>query len=310
MPIKNIFCNFSIFDKFFYICLFAITATSIFLLGINLVFFKYIGVAYFINLYVFVLFCCLLLSLVSSFIRADYPKTYGVLHGYAQYICLILVNVLFIQAVQYSPFDTIDNLLRSADNFIGFNNVSALQYVYSVGIVKYLLFFYYSFTYEVFALPFAALFFISRVHFCKFLLSSLIVFIVIALAYYFFPAKNPSSVYNSNLFLPASYLTGIKFDDVHDFIKYPFAEASGGIFVCPSPHVAISLLLSYLWLEYKPVFIVIALYNLIVSMSAVLLGFHYLVDALLALFLVVCSIIIVEMLLDRSHSDACIEKVL
>ena len=96
--------------------------------------------------------------------------------------------------------------------------------------------------------------------------------------YYFFPTVAPASEFNSQFFVAAQYATATKFHQMHSY--QPITTADGGLIGFPSFHVIWGLLCIYLVKDIRILFIPLIIINVLMIVSCVLLGWHYISDVL------------------------------
>jgi hypothetical protein len=94
--------------------------------------------------------------------------------------------------------------------------------------------------------------------------------------YYFFPTTAPASMIESPDFSEAQRATGLKFNQIHQYINPTTVE--GGMIAFPSFHVIWAWLCVWLLRDWAWAFRALLLFNTGIAISCVLLGWHYILD--------------------------------
>lgn len=201
------------------------------------------------------------------------------------FFCIMSVIALATNAVQLTPFSTIDHYIHSFETKIGIDLINIISWTNQTPSFKYVLGCVYdSLPYQMSILPMFIIamgrFQTIRNYYFLMLTSTLIGF----LFYYFFPTTAPASVITSPLFSNDQIATGLKFTQIHHHL-IPSTNA-GGLIALPSFHTIWALLCIYLLKDWKIPCIVLMIINFLLIASCVLLGWHYFLD-ILAGFLVV-----------------------
>lgn len=186
---------------------------------------------------------------------------------------------LFTNAVQLTPFAPIDVYLVAFEKSIHINLASIVAWTAShPSLQKLLATVYDTLPYQMSGLPlmviFCGQFSKLQEYVCFLLISALIGFGV----YYFFPTTAPASIISSPFFSSEQLDTGIKFNEIHHYLRPSTME--GGLIAFPSFHVIWAWFCLYLVRGLPWVFIVILPLNTLLALSCVLLGWHYPVDLL------------------------------
>ncbi len=287
------------FDRLFYILLLLTMVTGILLTAINQLFTHYQGVPYAKWHFFLVIFALIGLSALSKAIKAESPRLYTLVHSYSQYWVLIIANTLLLQGIQYTPFPTIDTALLAFDQWLYFDTTQTLQWVHQHNLTAFFMFFYDLLTYELFFLPGIIGFFVTRYRFKRFLLAYVLATIIAELIYYFIPTEAPASLLSSPLFPDMAQQTHIKFEAVHQAIKYLYPPGTGGLIAFPSLHVISGIMYAYLCMDRRWLFGLIGAANTLMILATVLLGWHYLVDLLAAVVIATVCILISHRWIDH-----------
>lgn len=187
------------------------------------------------------------------------------------------VIALLTNAVQFTPFTPIDRYLIAIDHALGINTSLLIEWTSKHPWLQYILAqIYDSLPLQMAILPIAVAisgkFHILREYFCLMLVSALIGFVF----YYFFPTTAPASNIASPWFGTLQHATGIKFSEIHHHLAPSTIE--GGMIALPSFHTIWAWLCIYLVRSWFFALIVILPLNLLLIISCVLLGWHYFVD--------------------------------
>ena len=205
------------------------------------------------------------------------------------YFFLIMSVVAFAtNAVQLTPFPTIDHKILSLEKSLGINMSSIMRWTHEHIYLKALLgLIYDSLPYQMSILPLIIIatgrFYLIKEYYFLLLVTTLFGFGF----YYFFPTSAPSSIVNSPFFSSAQIATGLKFYQIHHHIIPTTNE--GGLIALPSFHTIWALLCVYLLREWPIACALLLIINLLLIASCVLLGWHYLTDIIGALILVAVS---------------------
>jgi hypothetical protein len=203
------------------------------------------------------------------------------------YLFLIMSVVAFAtNAVQLTPFPTIDSKIISLEESLGINMVSIMKWTHEHIYFKALLgLIYDSLPYQMSILPLIIIatgrFYLIKEYYFLLLITTLFGFGF----YYFFPTSAPASIVNSPFFSSAQIATGLKFYQIHHHI-IP-ATNEGGLIALPSFHTVWALLCVYLLREWLIACGLLLIINFLLIASCILLGWHYVIDIIGAIVLVV-----------------------
>ena len=201
------------------------------------------------------------------------------------FFCVMSVIALASNAVQLTPFPTIDKKILALDEYFNINIPAILAWTHNQPNFKEVLgFIYDTLPYQMSIIPLFVIvmgrFHLLREYFFLLLFTALIGFSF----YYFFPTTAPASIIKSPFFSPYQIATGLKFNEIHHHIIPTTAE--GGLIALPSFHTIWAILSVYLLKEWTIPCILLGIMNTLLIASCVLLGWHYFVDVLAALILV------------------------
>jgi membrane-associated phospholipid phosphatase len=213
---------------------------------------------------------------------------------------------MLTSAVQLTPFAPIDTYLISLDKALHINLVKLMAWTAKYPIFRDLLARTYdSLPWQMAILPIVLAVFGQftklKEYYCLLLISAIIGFSF----YYFFPTTAPATNLSSPYFIKEQYDTGLKFKEIHHHISPTTVE--GGMIALPSFHVIWAWLCLYLARCWLPLVIVLAPLNVLLILSCVLLGWHYFVDVLGAVFVLFLSHLIYEYSNNKKESALCLE---
>lgn len=233
----------------------------------------------------FSLFLVLLgLQLISAKAHYCSQLTYSIFILFATSFAIACLT----NAVQLTPFPPIDAKILVIEHSMHINMAGIVAWTAKHPLIKEILIYIYStLPYQMSILPFvlSVCGYFDRIrHFCcLMLISTLIGFCF----YYFFPTLAPASMINSPFFTPEQYATGIKFREIHQGMLP--STIDGGMIAMPSFHVIWAWLCLYLVKEIRWLFYSLILVNAALVASCVLLGWHYLLDVVGSLFLILLT---------------------
>ncbi len=194
------------------------------------------------------------------------------------FYAVMAVIALATNAVQYTPFSTIDTQIVAFEKMFHFNLTDAMRWTSAHPLLKEILIIAYeSLAFQIAFLP---LWMIVRSdlaildeYYLLLLLTTLIGFVF----YYFFPTTAPASVIKNQYFFKSQIATGLKFMQVHQHINPTTMD--GGLISFPSFHVIWAWLCLYL-MRGSILIIILFPLNILAIISCVLLGWHYPSDLL------------------------------
>ncbi len=194
------------------------------------------------------------------------------------YMLLVLVLVAYAtNAVQYTPFKPIDKTLVAMQRHFNISLSAIIAWTYSYPWLRLTLeFSYATLPYQMSILPMVVIasrrYDLLREYYFLMLSSVFVGFII----YYFWPTTGPASVIDSSYFTEEQYATGLKFKQIHHYIKPTTIE--GGMIALPSYHVIWAWMCLYLIRPWKIAFSMLLVINVVLISACVLLGWHYPID--------------------------------
>lgn len=260
---------------------------SVVALGINKIIYQYPG-----NLYLpgnMLLFFMLPFMYAGFFIlHGRDGKMTRMIKEFIYFFLVLTLILLATNAAQYTPFPAIDHYILKFESLFSVDMNSILSWTHAHSLFQSLLALTYnSLPYQLCYIPLIIIV-IGRTHVIRefyFLLvtSALIGFTI----YYFFPTTAPASVISSQYFINAQHATGLKFFQLHHYIQPETSE--GGLIAWPSFHVIWAWLCLYLVREWSIVFYALLPINLLLTASCVLLGWHYCMDVVGSVVVILCT---------------------
>ncbi|HCA89847.1 MAG: hypothetical protein CMF38_04385 [Legionellaceae bacterium] len=216
---------------------------------------------------------------------------------YVDYIfllyCTMTLIALFVDAIQLTPFTPIDSYLVQFERYLGVDILVFMSWTAEhTWFKQWLVMAYISLDKQLLVLPLlmivAGQFKRLMTFFCLLLISTLIGFSV----YYFLPTTAPASILTSTLFTPEQYATGIKFREIHQHLLPSTIE--GGLISMPSFHVIWAWLCLYLIYPWPIARYLLIINNSVLALSCVLLGWHYVLDIIGSVLVIILSHIIYQ----------------
>ncbi|KTC86678.1 phosphatase PAP2 family protein [Legionella brunensis] len=248
-------------------------------MAINYFFFKFPGNNYFPP-DVFLIAVMLFLAFIGSYLQFGKESMAVKMTRELIYYFLVMCVIAFAtNAIQYTPFTPIDDLLVSLEASIHINIVDIVTWTVShPRFTQILVHIYDSLPYQMSFLPVATIFMRKfsylREYYCLLLVSALLGFSF----YYFYPTLAPATTLQNPIFSPEQYATGIKFKEIHQHISPSTIE--GGMIAFPSFHAIWAWLCLYLVRWWRLLFFLLLPVNILLIASCVLLGWHYPIDLL------------------------------
>lgn len=217
---------------------------------------------------------------------------------YTTYFWVILSFAVITNGMQYTPFPTIDHQLLRLDQIIGLNSIVLIQWTAKHLIIKKIFESAYAFlNMEMLMVPLLLPWFYTQKHVYQWFTMMLVAFLLGSLIYYFLPTAALTSVLQSHYFLTSEKATALKFYQIHHYLSVTTGD--GGMIAFPSFHVVWAILLSYSLRGKKWLFYPFAVINFIVILSTLFLGWHYLMDVIGAIILVLITVVITNKIFQR-----------
>ncbi|MGC1182482.1 phosphatase PAP2 family protein [Legionella sp.] len=193
------------------------------------------------------------------------------------FFSVMVIIALATNAVQLTPFPTIDHEIVALEKQVHVNISEIVNWTNNQPLFKNLLrVIYDTLPYQMSILPLMVIFT------CRFYLLREYYFLLLSTTlfgfgfYYFFPTTAPASVIDPTLFSVDQIATGLKFSQIHHYIEPTTND--GGLIALPSFHAIWAILCVNLLREWIIPCIILAVINVFLIASCVLLGWHYCTD--------------------------------
>ena len=214
-------------------------------------------------------------------------------------LCLVFsVIALATNVAQFTPFNPIDNHLFIIESKLHINTQKIISWINSHRhFSDCLSSAYNSLSYQMCYIPLVIIltkrFELLHEYYFLLLTSVLLGFTF----YYFFPTTAPASIIVSQYFSEAQKATGIKFMQIHHHIQ-PMT-INGGLIAMPSFHAIWAWFSLYLVRKWPIIFHLLLPVNVLLTAACVLLGWHYFIDLLGSIMVVIVSHIIYLIWTDK-----------
>jgi membrane-associated phospholipid phosphatase len=259
------------------------------LLAINSLGPRFTGISYFPREFTPLLALALQFSWFARKIRAEHPRLAYLVSEPCHYALAMIAGAALVTGIQYTPFAPIDGALLACDRAVGFRTEALIAWTAAHPFLRRgLMFAYDSTDLQLVLVPLIPLLSRDARRLRVYILAIVYAYLLGGLFYYFFPSSGPATVIPSPHFLDVQQLTHVKFAMVH--ARRPVTTIMGGMIAFPSFHVAWSALLPYAAAGRRKWFQAIAALNILVVLSTLLLGWHYLVDVPAGLLLAAVSL--------------------
>lgn len=223
------------------------------------------------------------------YVRFESPWSSTFLSGIGFFYWCIFANVVLTNGIQIAPFPPIDPWLLKMDRLMGFSTSGMMAWTHNHPRIHHMLTDAYAYlAIELAAFPILLAIFNARKAMNVFYIAQLSSILVGSLIYFFFPTMAPSGIIHSPYFIHAQEDTSMRFYQLHHLLK-PTSE-DGGLIAFPSFHVVWSILLANVCRSKKILFYPVLIFNVIVIVSTVLLGWHYVTDVIGGFILAIASI--------------------
>ncbi len=252
----------------------------------------------------------LLLSFFMSFvflfygysIRRESPRSSTFLCGLGLFYWCLLANMILVNSVQSTPFSPIDMWLLKADRMMGFNTSIMMAWTHNhPHIHKLFNIAYAGLVFELLGIPILLTIFNGRRSLEIFYIAQLSSMIVGSLIYYFWPTVAPSGIVHSPYFLHMQDDTSQRFYQIHHYLK-PTSQ-DGGLIAFPSFHVIWAILLTNACRAKKIFFYPMVCFNIVVILSTVFLGWHYVTDVIGGFVVAIGAIWFAEWVYEDGSND-------
>lgn len=283
------------------ILLFILASTAII---VNFTLYRYPGNLYVPTISLF-LGLVLLLSWTGTRLLFGYQSLAAQMLKEALYYTIVIVLLGYATtAIQFTPFSPIDQLIVKFESIFHIELTKIMALIEHYPKVRKLLVIAYNYI-QVELVFFPLLIIASqqydKIHWFYF---SLIVSALIGFTfYYFFPTTAPASVLESPLFIDVQRTTFLKFYQVHNGI--PPTSIAGGMIALPSFHVIWLFYCQQLISKFRIAYFLTLPINILMMLSCVLLGWHYITDIVGSMIVILLTHFIYTLCKKRTR---CFER--
>jgi len=209
---------------------------------------------------------------------------------------LLYVFTLLFQfatyAAQFTPFHLDDWFFYRIDQWFGFNSIAIFRFSQDHLIVKLVSHLVYdSLNYQMLCIPLILALLLERRQIDVFFTACLVSGIVGYVIYYFFPTTDPANVIHTVRFLQSEYQVIVQFHGIHNYQKIVGIAPLIGF---PSFHVIWAMILAYVCKNRKWLFYPILLLNILLIISTLTSGWHFLISVLGGFIIAVGSLYLAE----------------
>ena len=195
---------------------------------------------------------------------------------------LLSLSNFVINGIIITPFPLIDKYLQLSDKTFNFNILPLLIFIQQhpyLNIISWNI--YLSLIILFFIIPLILFIINHRKEAFEFLNHLLLSVLIAGLFYYFFPSTGPATLLKSPYFTELQKYIFKGFQEIHTFFQtptrpYPFLSA-------PSIHTIWALLLAYACRKVKYLNLFISIWALLVILTTLTTGWHFLTDVILAI---------------------------
>lgn len=224
-----------------------------------------------------ILILCVIMFTYGIHIQHESPRGATFIWGLASIVITALNNVIFINGIALTPFHPIDKLLLNADLTLGINTLAILNWMHHEPMIREIMWFTYeALVIELFTVPLLLAALNARLELRVFLNAILLSSFIGGFIYYIFPTIAPAGMLHSPYFIQDQQNVGLHFYQLHHHLK--ITALNGGLIAFPSFHVIWAILLTVSTYRYKILFYPLVLFNGLLVISTVVLGWHYSVD--------------------------------
>lgn len=190
---------------------------------------------------------------------------------------VFLIITLATNAAQLTPFPPIDASIVAFESYFGINLLDIVIWANAHPLLGSVLrFAYATLNYQIAILPIIAIFLGLREELHAYFVLMLLTMLLGFSFYYFFPTTAPASVFAQEHFRDAQIATGLKFWQIHQHIAPE--TSNGGLIALPSFHVIWAWLGTYMLRKQRFIMFFLVPLNILLVISCVLLGWHYITD--------------------------------
>lgn len=286
---------------------FAMCIVAILLFGLNACYFHYHGVSYFNTDLIFALPGAFLLYVFAVNVRSAAPRTALVLDTLWTLTAVSCIGGLLATAVQLTPFTFTEHYLHLIDHFLGFDVLRMMSWAHQRPLIFAVAnCVYVSLSYQLLFGPFLLVLLQERRQIDVFFIAALIAMLSGFTFYYFFPSTDPASILHSPYFSKTELSVVERFIRLHQHL--PIQGNTGGLIGFPSFHVIWAMLVTYAFKNRKILFMLLIIWNSLLIISPLMLGWHFLADLIAGAGFAVVSIwlaVKIRRRVDQRNGSRC-----
>ncbi len=265
---------------------------------VNYFFFKYHGNNYFPQDAFFIGLILLLLYYGLRILKDKQSNYFVYLGDFTWYYLVFVIIALATNAAQLTPFTPIDRQILKFEQYFGINTLNIIIWTKQYSWLEDILSFAYCFLiFQMVILPICAIFLSHRKELYEYYILMLITAILGFSIYYFYPTTAPASVLPNEYFNDYQIATNLKFSQIHHYTIPTTIE--GGLIALPSFHVIWAWLSLYLVRKAQLLFVIFTPVNILIVLSCVMLGWHYLIDVIASIVLLASAHCIKFLVLEK-----------
>ncbi len=219
-----------------------------------------------------------------------FPRVASIFRWYVWYCIFFIITDSLCHMVLYlTPFASIDLGLAHADALLGYHVPTILAWMHVHPLLNSLSWFVYnSLIIQLIILPLVLAILGDRKSFEIMMMVNLIISVLGAICFFFLPSNDPSDVEPSQYY-GASQLDVVKqFNLVQHHIPNPFSHL--GTISCPSFHTMWAIMITFALIRHRVIFIPLLIWNILLIISTLTTGWHFLVDVLAGIVLAALAI--------------------
>ena len=268
-----------------------IILSSMTMVLINKFYFKYHGISY-VPVSLGLSLLIILFAIYAGFFIMFGKQHFSTINtsNFIYVFSIVLLLAFYTSAIQLTPRPIIDHLLLEIDLSLGFNTLTLLNTTYNYPIFVSILRFCYQFlNIELTCVLLSLCFIKTHRNRQQFLFLLLLTALIGFSIYYLFPTIAPPGIIDSHHFTQNQKATAIKFIEIHSYQNV--TTTGGGLIAMPSFHTIWALICQYyLYQCSKKIAWLIFPINVGIVLACLCLGWHYLVDILTSIIIVIVSI--------------------
>lgn len=236
----------------------------------------------------------ILLWLWGSANRVDYPKSaYLILSVLYTIFASFCLGVLAL-AVMLTPSPWVLSIqLLMVDQWLGFKQLAVMHWMaHHMTLVSILDWCYHSWEWEVLCMVPVLTLCRQFPLACRFLLYSTMLSLLFCLIYMIWPSLSPAAVLPQHIFNESCYDCIHRFELLRHHQHYAFGTC--GLIDFPSYHAALAMLAIWAFWRVPLLNILVTVFNSAIILATFLLGYHYLIDVIVAAIIVILLLVLMR----------------